>query len=438
MYCSCTIPVTYLCDSCFIPHRNKNPSLVHCTATVEVPNFPQYLQRCQVFVQGKEELLGNIARIDLCCTEITNAVETLIVQIQQYKDEFLKQLQAMKGEMTREINQSIEEAEASIGQDTVELKGKYSAALRHYVPNSLTIFTYQIDCTQVYASLQSLIQIQFSPSPQPSSLSAAIPPAQVQTAEIYWVTGKSVQCFDVRTSQLHPPVQLRTPILADENSRWAVVDSGRVVLCGGGKGDTSESLVISGYSKPRKTAYLLSKTGEVETLPELQYGHQSPGVIAWNGRVLVFGSSRGPGGRQCEALVLTGQTWEAFAEMHKKRFEFTPAIWRDSVYLCGGARNRTVEVFDGVSLQLLEFRFPEGIQCMACAHGETLLVVTVNYLIVLSRTGSGSEPDSVLKARRGAGSQTFTPPVVWNEVIYSFDEDGDVCKYSAETGASLD
>lgn len=427
MYCSCTMSATYLCDSCFIPHRNKSPSLVHCTATVEVSNFSRYLQRCQEFAQGKEELLGNIARIDKCCTELANTVEALIIQIQQYKDEFLKQLQALKGAMEREIKESLEETEASLVQDTVELKGKYSAALRSYVPNSLASFTYQIDCTQVYASLQSLIQMQFSPPTQVPSVHHAMMPVQEEATEIFWVTEQSLRWFDARTSQLHLPVQLLAPILVDENSRWAVVDPSSVVLCGGGK-----------TSKPLNTAYMLSKTGEVGTLPDLLYGHESPGVITWKGRVLVFGSSRGPGRRQCEALVLTGENWEALPEMHKKRSEFAPAIWQDSVYLCGGARNRSVERFDGVSLQLLEFRFPEGIQCMACANGNTLLVLSVNYMIVISKARSGSDPDYVLKPRRGAGAQSFTPPVIWNQVIYSFDEDGDVCKYSAESGASLD
>lgn len=443
MYCSCSLAVTYLCDNCFIPHRNKSPALVHGTATIEVANFPQYFQRCQRFSQGKEELLGNIERMDQCCAELFSTVETLISQILQYRDDFIAQMQVVKGEMERDIQGSIEETEASLGQEKVELRGKYSAALRDFVEHSLTLFNYQIDCSQVHASLQSIIQMQLCQPKQPSSPATVpsvpqIPQIPLESIGLYWITEKSIQSFDVRTEHLRPPVQLSTTIQADLNSRWAVVDNARVVLCGGGQAETKESLARSGHMEPRKTAYMLGTTGKVEALPDLKYGHESPGVIVWKNAVLVFGSQRGPGGRKCESLTLTGFSWETLTEMHKRRHGFTPAIWRNEVYLCGGAHNCTVEVFDGVSIKVLEIRFPEGIQCMACVRGDTLVVLSVNYQFVLSRTQGNEAPIYHHKTRRGKGAQSYTLPVLWNEVIYSFDEDGDICKYSAETGNIID
>lgn len=423
MYCSCSKSLVYLCDVCFLAHRNKAPGLIHTTVPVEVANIAGYQQRCQAFAEGREDLLQNLSRIDQCCAEFSNAVESLVTQIQQYRDQFLGQMQAWKSEFSGQIYDSIRETEASLTQEVVELKGKYSAALRNYTAGSLALFTFEVDCTQANACLSSIVKTQFLESKQP--ITPAQPPAaplvQPAIAEIYWITDNSIQCFNARTLQLNSPVRLSSPVLIDGDNRWAVVDENQVLVCGGGS---------KKYAAPNvwKTALLLSKAGRVQVLPDMAYGHSGAGLIVRNGLALIFGSTIGPGGQQCEASKLTASGWATLPQMHKRRSGFTPAHWQSAMYLCGGMYNNTIEVFDGVTMRLLPFTLPEDSGCLACVKGDTLLVFTTSYLVTLWTSG-----DSPSVKQRQGGCYPYTLPVLWNDVVYSMFG-GEVYKYSTESG----
>lgn len=421
MYCSCTAERSFLCDSCFIPHRNKNPFLIHSTATVEVADFSQYYQRCTAFTQGKEELLMNLTLIDQCCAEFSFVVNALITSIQHYQEEFLGQMQAWKTEFAREIQESLTETEASLVQEEVTLKGRYSSALRHYREENFALFSYTVDASAVNSCLQTLVTTHFS-QPEPT--------------ELYWVSESSIQWFDVCASQLYPQVELSSQVRVSRSSSWAVVDKKTVVLCGG------TALPFDPFSEVWKSAYLLSKSGKVQTLPDMNFGHGSPGLVVWNGKVLVFGSHSKPAEKECEGLRLTASVWEILSPMHKQRCTFTATVWQEAVYLCGGPFNTTIEKFDGFSMQLLELSLLEGTASMACVKGNTLLIFTNGYLVTLSKSENNSL-SVIAQKRQGQGANPWTPPLFWNDVVYSFgistDSDAEkVFMYSALIGNSLE
>ena len=231
MYCSCLSSRTYLCDRCFSLHRSKYPGLLHTAVPVEVVDFSRYQQRCKGFTQGREELQQNITRIDQCCAQISNEVETLITRVRHFRDDFLKEMQNWKAKLSDQIYASIAEAEATLVQDDVKLRGSYSAALRNYSPGSLVLFTYEIDSRQVEACLPTLIKTQFSQTKFP------VPEVRSERTEIFWITESNIQWFDLCTLQWHAPVPLHSRIQANKGSRWAIVDATRVTLCGGGQGE---------------------------------------------------------------------------------------------------------------------------------------------------------------------------------------------------------
>lgn len=419
MYCSCSKVLVYLCDSCFLTHRNKSPGLIHTTVPMEVADIAAYQSRCQSFAEGKEELLQNLTRLDQCCAEFSTAIQALLAQIQQYRDDFLAQMQTWRSELSGQIYGSIKETEASLAQEVVDLRGKYSAALRNYTACSLNLFTYVVDFTPVQACLPSVVKTLFS---QPVSPAPKQPHSEPEGTEIYWVTENSIQCFDIRTLHLRPAQSLNSPIPSDGDSRWAVMSKDQVVVCGG----TNTAIW--------KSAFLLNATGRVQILPNMNFGHCSPGFIVKNGIAFVFGSFYGPGGQQCEASKMSSsQSWSVLPQMHKQRSGFTPAAWQQALYLCGGLDNSTVEVFNGVTMLLLPLNLPQSSVSMACVSGNTLLVLTADHLVVLSKTGENF--NYVVKARQGS-CYTSTLPMLWNDTIYSFFA-GEVYRYSAQSGNRL-
>lgn len=157
---------------------------------------------------------------------------------------------------------------------------------------------------------------------------------------------------------------------------------------------------------------------------------------------MAFGSYSEQTGRECEGLQLGDSHWETLPKMHKSRYSFTPALWLEAVYLCGGW-NRTVEVFDGVSMRLLDISLPEGTGSMACAYGNKLLVFTRKYFVTLSKLENDQEFDVSVKRRESEGTHSFASPIQWNGVMICFgyplpQGPERIYKYSTENGNSLD
>lgn len=200
---------------------------------------------------------------------------------------------------------------------------------------------------------------------------------------LFWITSTSLHyyAFDLDHPdmlQAIPRIRLTRPIQVNSSSRWAVVNSNETVVCGGGSG-----------KKAWKTGYLLNRVGGVQVLPEMLVGHSCAGLIVKKTSVFVFGSSNAAGERFCEKLYLLDSQWEQLDLMHRDRYCFTPAAWQAAIYLCGGQyNNNTIEVVNGSKVSLLEISLPEGGRALSCVPENTLLVLTLDYLVVLS-VGAG-------------------------------------------------
>jgi len=246
---------------------------------------------------------------------------------------------------------------------------------------------------------------------------------------LFWITNASLLYYNFDldnpdTILPSPRIPLTRVIQANGNSRWAVIDSHRAVLCGGGSN-----------KQAWKSGYLVNRAGGVQVLPEMLWGHVCAGVVVRKATVLVFGSSDEKGERSCESLQLPGTIWTELGEMHRPRYCFTPAIWQAAIYLCGGQyNNNTIEVLHGQQLHLLEFSLPEGGRTLACAPESTLLVISLNYMTVLSCTEKQLSCTS--KKREGENVLPYTNPVCWQHAIFNI-EDRHLRKYSIENGQTL-
>lgn len=247
---------------------------------------------------------------------------------------------------------------------------------------------------------------------------------------LFWITSTSLHyyAFDLDHPdilQTSPRICLARPIQVNSNSRWAVVNSNQAIVCGGGSG-----------KEAWKSGYLLNRVGGVQALPEMLVGHGCAGMIVKKTSVFVFGSSAAAGERSSEKLYLLGSQWDQLDPMHRARYCFTPAVWQAAIYLCGGQyNNNTIEVLNGSRLHLLEISLPEGGRTLSCVPESTLVVLTLDYLTVLSvRAGLLT---CTFKKREGENVLPFTNPVYWQGAIFNIEE-GELCQYSVQDGRHLD
>jgi len=236
--------------------------------------------------------------------------------------------------------------------------------------------------------------------------------------------------FDFQTLQLMSPVSL-TRSICTFNASWATVDADRVIVCeGGDNGNTHSEKVLH-------TALLLHRSGRVEDLTDMKFPHNNSGVIAWRGRIHVFGSYCGPGGEKCERLPLfpVGSAWEQLPDMQFRRALFTPVVWNSAVYLCGGYENSSIEAFNGETMQLLSISLPQrdASPSLACLKNTTLLVFTSNFLVKISMQGTDfTLTTNTLEIPNCC--TVYTNPVYWKNVVFNCELGNVVNKYSASDG----
>ena len=232
-----------------------------------------------------------------------------------------------------------------------------------------------------------------------------------------WVNYHQVRYYDFRTQTIRLAIPLQTAIQASWNSRWTVVDAERLVLCGG-------SDVRSYLQLPWQTAYEVHRSGRVQQLPDMLEGRSCCGMVVWKFTVHVFGSYQGQTLARCESLGLREPTQcERLPDMHKARAKFTPSLWQEAVYLCGGIPgNDTMETFDGHRMKLLGVRLPEGGTSLSCVDRDSLLVLSCNHSTILSSTGA-SEALSVtarIVKHRPYHVFAFTEPVLYQGEMHCF------------------
>ena len=162
----------------------------------------------------------------------------------------------------------------------------------------------------------------------------------------------------------------------------------------------------------------------------MQLGRSSLGVIVWKSAVYVFGSCYGPATSKCERLKLacSQEKWAFIEDMAKARAYFTPVLWQEEVYLCGGYQNSTIEVCNGTNIRLIAVTLPEPGKALCCIAGETLLVLSSNYLTKVNTQG-----EVVAKLHPGCYFVPMTCPMLAAGCLYHSDN-GKMQMFSAEDG----
>jgi hypothetical protein len=236
---------------------------------------------------------------------------------------------------------------------------------------------------------------------------------------LVWVNEDNILLCDLGSKRILPPRRFKnryqkTFIQRNEGSRWTLLDANRVIISGGGC-EVSAGLRYYTVGEPWTSAYVLCTTGqEARVLPTMLSGHCDHGLIVWKDAVLVFGSSSRPEGVKCESLQLTASQWTFLPELYQPRWDFTPVIWQEAVFLCGGMCS-LIEMFNGVTINVLKLNLLQFGKAVACTQGENLLILTSKHLTTLSKsrklTNMGHGRISI-NARAN--------PVCYGGVIYQF------------------
>ena len=168
-----------------------------------------------------------------------------------------------------------------------------------------------------------------------------------------------------------------------------------------------------------KTALLLHMTGEVESLPDMLFPHNNPGLVMWHRAIHVFGSYAGPGTTKSELMSINGtRTWSQLPDLHSARALFTPVVFLNSIYLCGGYKNNSIECFTGTEMRLLDIHLPEHEVAITCVCGEFMVILQSGYFIYLF-LNSENQLQMTTKPIQPYNYHAYSNPVFYHEQILS-------------------
>jgi hypothetical protein len=88
-------------------------------------------------------------------------------------------------------------------------------------------------------------------------------------------------------------------------------------------------------------------------------------------------------------MSLAWTHWRRIPEVAKERAYFTPAIWKDAVYLSGGWET-SIEVWDGRSMRMLTLQIPERNINVTVVWRDMLVVISPNIIVYISSETSSS------------------------------------------------
>lgn len=194
---------------------------------------------------------------------------------------------------------------------------------------------------------------------------------------VVYVASTSLRFFDCSTEQWQAKVPLSRPIQADETSSYAILETGEVLLTGGGIGGAAWNSV-----------YLVDGYGEVRELNRLRKPRRRHALIIHLGFAYIFGGWSQTREKSSEKLraesvsCLERCYWTAMSDMLSERSSFNPCAYGALIYLCGGSGTEASEVFDPVEelYAALPFQLPESTETFAVVREDSLHVVSKEFI----------------------------------------------------------
>lgn len=316
-FCICTASPVLLCDGHLAEHLVKDRSRVHQLLPIGAigqPITPGYCERLKArqegLALGKEVLMENIQRLDVCIEEFAAKIQGVMNCLSAYWTERNAFLLQTREELIAAIMEATQEAEASLYQDSPELHNPLTEALRGAAQDKgpLKLFEYSIDEAAYPASLNGLLVV------RNGLVEAASPVLPI-------IMNNQLLLYNLRegtkqTSLTHPNLAFN-----DEAS-----------IC-----QVSPQLYLAMHLHN-----VLLLDVELKQAMKKQHSLRSrawAGLARYGCFVYAFG---GRGEKSAERYDVAMNLWTPLPEMQKERCMFNPALHGESAYLidtCGNIGN---------------------------------------------------------------------------------------------------
>jgi hypothetical protein len=338
-----------------------------------------YVDRLQVRMvgleQGKKALLESLETVDNAMRLYDESCGRLIEIVNEQRNRGLEGLRKARREIEVMIQEAISEATGLIYEDQAELKNPLSALLQGSIPPEFSLFTYSIEEEKVVQAISTLLNYELKPSlvsapsrplpveqckpPAPSAPVRPDPPLRDLT-KLPRVEANNYRFFNFETRVWHPEIHLARKIDCDEGTSYVFLGEEAIFCCGGNCNGQYTS-----------AAYLL-EAGVVTVLKSLSIRRGFAGVILVGDCTYVFGGVNRSGIshlgllQQCSRIRNKGPgVWEEMPDLQHGRAHFNPCFYRNFIYLMGGCRRDSIEMFSPAALTVVTLRAKMFTSCLS-------------------------------------------------------------------------
>lgn len=316
-FCTCTDPLTYLCEKHQLKHTSRRTAKGHQVRPISeilLYNNPRY----QAFLRVSEEAQRSSKQTERAIKELTEKVEEIKAFLTTFYEEKVRGIQEINVSLGRDIPMSLEEVERTLAEEHPHLTTLYGPLLRECIERGspLQLFNFSIEASSPHGILCCHVQLASPQRLQPSTLTG--------------VFNDQAYLYEVNTEQF-----TRRTLSVNFG------DGGSYV-----KLDENELLCIGAQPASSSVHLLELPSFQLSLMCSLSTPRRNAGVAKVGNHIYVFGGDNGERClSSCEKVVLSSKCCVELRSMAHERSAFTPCLFRSLLYLAAATNVRAVETF---------------------------------------------------------------------------------------------
>lgn len=425
-FCYCDFNETFLCTEHSSTHEESHTSEQHfrplpLLAYGHHQNFGYYDRlktRQEGWEAGVKVLQQNLTELDKCMTEFADLIEERIWELTDFAYKKQAELEVWKQNMSERIANAVNLVESTFYEDEPELTDSLARVLRGYIPGSdtLRLFTYDMR-PDLLPSVSNEVLTTELLEPKELSLERM---SKMNTMEgispkLIRIEDQALSIFDFEQNRWKSPLSL-TRQVGTSGHRFCLQSDTEVFLCGG---KDSAGVML-------KSCFEVDFQGRVNCKSDMTIARSLHGLVYFAGFRFVFGgettseTSVSRDSTRAESLELCGDSWRQLPDMRYPRKNFQPAIWRLSLFLCGGEQLLIEELeLESRQMRLHSISLPEASKAnLAYVLDDDLVVLGKNWLLRLGLKDNKLYLKTRSQHGNGADPYSRAMPVVRGSEIY--------------------
>lgn len=329
-FCCCGTSETLLCSTCCASHFTKLPARVHtslpiiCYGNHKKLGFMERLQvRNSKLPERAEILRENLIKVDECIAKFEENVEKMIAKIREEAKEIVQEIMVCRGNLVRDIDIAIEEAENTICSEETPSISALGKLLRDpsIGVHQLTQFAYQLE-NPFKIPLRNYITYRFY---DPNIVIS-------NPTILFSISGKALTIYGLPEGEIK------------ENRILSQSFSSGTIFC-----KLDDTLVMCLGTDKHVFMLNIGDGNTITAAPEMNTARGWPGVILINSWVYVFGGWDVRRIRESEKYSIAGRKWQCLPPMSIPKYAFNPCICGTDIYLIELRDYKGAEKFNTVS-----------------------------------------------------------------------------------------